>query len=200
MILYLQLSLSKMSSFCWLTCLFLSNSGSQTFFIVITDCVRFFPVKVLNDLVAMSSFGWRPFGKDERLTKVLLDPESSNTLRSLQLRINPIIPAIKIVAGNLFFSKFSDCLLLLSVSDVNDSSLSATLLLMSAVGWDGVGRLTLTLSLLNVLLWSLVQDCLPKLEPKLKLSALTLTVDVNCFLQRSSHFLQRLSSLLLWSL
>ena len=66
-----------------------------------TDCVSSLPSKVLNYLNEVSSFGWAPFGKAERLTKVLLDLESSRTQRSLRLCIDPIISAIQIVIEEL---------------------------------------------------------------------------------------------------
>ena len=161
---------------------------------VMTDCVSNFPAKVLNAFAAVSFFGWTPFGKAERLTKVLLDPESSNTLRSLRLRINPMVSVMQIVAGHLFLSNVSDGLLLLLVSSANDCSWTGNLSLIDAIGLDGFKRLTLTLSLLRLLLRPLVRQRLPNLEPKPKLSALTATV--GHLVRRPLRFLRRSFSML----
>ena len=110
--------------------LFLSNSGTRRSLSVTTDCASNFSANVLNDLGELRSFGIIPCGKAERFIKHALEPESSKTLSSLQLRSKPIVSAVQIVAGHWF----------------NDCNVSTLLSLLSESAWYSSSELLVALS------------------------------------------------------
>ncbi len=97
---YLMLSLSNISTFCWLMCLFSLSSGSLMSCIVTTSCVLRHPVWVLTSLVSTSNFVITPFGKADLLIIETFEPESKSTQKSLQLLIVPVVSAVQMVMGD----------------------------------------------------------------------------------------------------
>ncbi len=108
--LYLMLSLSNTSTFCWLMRLFLSNPGSLMSYIVTTFCILRQPARVLTSLLPPSNFVITPFGKADLLIIETFKPESKSTQKSLRLLIVLIVSALQMITGvSCFGSWFKVC-------------------------------------------------------------------------------------------
>ena len=98
--LYLTVTLSKARQLCSPIRLFLSNSSSVRFLRVSTSCVWIFPEGVVKYRVALIVFVMTFGGKAVHFINKTMEPQSSSTLRSLQLLTMFIVSEVHIVTSD----------------------------------------------------------------------------------------------------